>query len=80
MRTERFEINGCPINVHYVWEHPIECGMCGDIVYDPVTYDVPWYCGPVMEGCSDGGYRTVCKKCFNKWEAWNSTRTHKEER
>ena len=47
---------------------PVECGMCGAEGFH--DHCVPWYCGPVLEGESEGGYRTVCKLCHNKWEDW----------
>jgi hypothetical protein len=34
---------------------------------------VPYYCGPVAEGKSEGGYRTACPTCFLRWKKWNDS-------
>jgi hypothetical protein len=49
----------------------IECAMC-DAVGDWVDA-VPYYCGPVAEGMSEGGYRCVCKPCHDRWARWNDS-------
>ncbi|OTP79437.1 hypothetical protein [Caballeronia sordidicola] len=69
-------IRECPegdvIHVH-VMSFPlqIECAMC-DAIGDWV-YAVPYYCGPVAEGMSEGGYRCVCKPCHDRWARWNDS-------
>ena len=43
------------------------CGMCDEESED--KYAVPFVNGePVPECESDGGYRSVCKPCFEDWE------------
>lgn len=71
MSVERFEINGCPVTVVTLWDMPVECAMCGR--EGNHTHAVPWYCGPVMEGASDGGYKTVCESCCARWAAWSDS-------
>jgi hypothetical protein len=56
----------------YLDRYPDECNMCG--YEDFLTHCVPWYCGPVSEMAEQEveiGYKTVCKKCYAKWEKWN---------
>jgi hypothetical protein len=55
---------------------PIECAMC-EAVGD-FSCAVPYYCGPVLEGQSEGGYRCVCGPCYARWLAWSNRIT--EER
>ena len=71
MRTQHYEINGCPVTVIYLWKEPIECNMCGVVGFH--EHAIPWYYGPVAEGESDGGYKTVCKTCHDKWACWNDS-------
>ena len=49
----------------------IECAMCPAV--GDFRHAVPYYCGPVREGQSDGGYRCVCKPCYDRWEKWNDS-------
>jgi len=45
------------------------CAMCekpGDH-----RHAVPWHCGPVLEGESQGGYKSVCPTCYDRWETWS---------
>ncbi|MDR6381778.1 hypothetical protein [Paraburkholderia caribensis] len=49
----------------------IDCAMC-DAVGDWL-HCVPYYCGPVAEGCSEGGYRAVCPSCHERWSRWNDS-------
>lgn len=66
------EINGHPVRVVHLWPpDPIECAMCS--AFGDWTWCVPYYCGPVAEGCSEGGYRSVCKKCHDRWARWNDS-------
>lgn len=67
MRVEHHEINGCPVTVVHLWTDSVECAMCG--AECPHKWSVPWYCGPAPEGCSDSGYRAVCKGCHDMWAA-----------
>lgn len=55
---------------------PITCAMCEAEGY--FEHAVPYYCGPVLEGHSEGGYRSVCGPCYARWEAWSNRIT--EER
>jgi hypothetical protein len=71
MKTEHYELNGCPVTVIHLQGEPHECSMCGAVGFH--EHAVPWYCGPVMEGDSDGGYKTVCKKCHDRWASWNDS-------
>ena len=59
------------INVYRLWDEPEECNMCDSVGFH--THAVPWYCGPVQEGKSEGGYKVVCKPCHDKWELWNTS-------
>ena len=70
MRRQVLVKNGIEIALIIdMWAAPIECGKCG--IEDFHNYCVPWYCGPVLEGESEGGYRTVCKSCHDKWAKWS---------
>lgn len=71
MRTGRYEMNGCPVTVINLWEEPDECNMCGAVGLH--EYAVPWYCGPVAEGESEGAYKSVCKTCHDKWARWDDS-------
>jgi len=44
-----------------------DCAMCGKESNDKKA--VPFYCEPVSEGESDGGYASVCDPCYDVWEA-----------
>lgn len=48
---------------------PIDCVQCGKPTLD--TFGVPYYCGVVREGCSEGGYAIACLVCYQKWQRWN---------
>lgn len=71
MRRQDLEINGCPVTVIDLNAEPYECAMCGSIGFH--KHAVPWYCGPVLEGQSEGGYKSVCKPCHDRWEAWSDS-------
>ncbi len=71
MSVQRGEINGCPVTVIHLWDEPIDCAMCLKPTWD--HFAVPWYCGPVREGESDGGYKATCKPCHDRWAAWNDS-------
>lgn len=71
MREAHFEINGCPVTVIDLSAEPDECSMCHAVDFH--THAVPWYCGPVREGQSEGGYKTVCRACHDRWAAWNDS-------
>jgi len=55
------------IRVIYLSSRDVECAMCG--ISGIHSLAVPWYCGPVAEGESEGGYKDVCRPCFSKWES-----------
>lgn len=71
MRHTNIVINGCPVTVIHLNAEPIECAMCGCEGFH--THAVPWYCGPVLEGQSEGGYKSVCSSCHDRWDLWNDS-------
>ena len=56
--------------------HEIECGMCG--VTGNQDHPDDRKAVPVFNGeptTSDGecdGYKAVCPKCYNRWDAWDN--------
>lgn len=60
-----------PVVVVHLWQEPEECNMCGTLGNH--KHAVPWYCGPVPQGESEGGYKAVCERCHDKWSAWDSS-------
>ena len=57
------------LTVH-LWDFDsVECAMCRVVTRH--RFAVPWYCGPVAEGDSEGGYKCVCELCHDRWAAWN---------
>jgi hypothetical protein len=63
---------GDSIHVHIMTPPlQIDCAMC-EAVGDWL-HCVPYYCGPVAEGCSEGGYRAVCPTCHNRWARWHDS-------
>ena len=54
------------ITIIHLNRDPINCWMCGKL--DQCNYSVPWYCGPVLEGQSEGGRARVCKSCIIKYD------------
>lgn len=50
-------------------QEPIDCCICGKPTFS--TLAVPYYCGAVREGCSEGGYAVACQPCHDRWERWN---------
>lgn len=71
MIVQHYEIKGCPVTVIHLWQEQEECNMCGALGYHHKC--VPWYCGPVAEGDSEGGYKSVCNSCYTRWERWNDS-------
>lgn len=75
-RGENFDVledGEVVLSVRYLWPHePADCCMCGRPTLSARA--VPYYCGPVREGASEGGYSTACDRCADKWERWNDTR------
>ena len=71
MRALSGQVNGCPVTVISLNEEEDECSMCGGLGFH--RHAVPWYCGPVLEGQSEGGYKTVCEPCHDRWTAWTET-------
>ena len=60
------------ITVRHLWpDDPCECCMCDKLTFSDKA--VPYYCGPVREGQSEGGYKTACDDCYAKWERWNDS-------
>jgi hypothetical protein len=55
--------------VHLIHDTQVECCMCGRPTLSKLC--VPYYCGPVREGCSAGGYDHACERCYARWERWN---------
>ena len=60
-----------PITIINMTPRDYQCAMCDEWTVD--EYAIPWYCGPVRSGQSEGGYRSVCKPCHDKWEAWDDS-------
>ena len=71
MRIDQTDADGNSVLRIHLWRDPEECNMCGAEGYH--SHAVPWYCGPVAEGDSEGGYKTVCPRCYGRWEAWDSS-------
>ncbi len=58
--------------VRHMWPaEPVECCICGKDTHSP--HAVPYYCGVVREGQSEGGYKSACEPCYNRWEAWGAS-------
>lgn len=71
MRVDHIDAEGnASLRIH-LWRDPDECNMCGALGYH--SHAVPWYCGPVAEGDSEGGYKAVCVRCYGRWEAWDAS-------
>lgn len=71
MRVDHVDADGnATLRIH-LWRDPDECNMCGGLGYH--SHAVPWYCGPVAEGESQGGYKAVCRRCYGRWEAWDAS-------
>lgn len=71
---ERLVVTSEPdrIHVHIMTPPlPIDCAMCPAV--GDWLHCVPYYCGPVAEGCSEGGYRAVCQSCYKRWSRWNDS-------
>jgi hypothetical protein len=71
MQIERHTLNACPVTVVHLWVEPIDCAMCGKPTFD--HFAVPWYCGPVATGESEGGYRSTCRCCHDRWARWDDS-------
>ena len=77
MRTQILAKNGTEIVIVIdLNAQTVDCGMCGIEGFH--DYCVPWYCGPVRDGESEGGYRTVCKSCHDKWAEWDNQKIHED--
>lgn len=48
---------------------PCDCCICGRATLD--RFAVPYYCGPVRSGKSEGGYAPACQRCYTRWAAWD---------
>ncbi len=72
MRTDYRDAEGKNVLVVHLWDFDVvDCAMCDEPTRH--RYAVPWYCGPVAEGESEGGYKCVCKPCHDRWAAWNDS-------
>ncbi len=71
MRTEYRDAEGNAVLVVHLWRDPDECNVCGALGIH--SHAVPWYCGPVAEGESKGGYKVVCQACHDRWAAWDAS-------
>ena len=60
-----------PIEIIDMQGYGVECAMCGTYTTD--RWAVPWHEEPVRSGQSEGGYQAVCKSCYDKWDAWDSS-------
>ena len=57
-------------SVRHLWpEEPSDCCICGKPTLD--HFAVPYYCGPVRSGQSEGGYAPACQPCYARWEKWD---------
>lgn len=61
--------------VKHMTPREIECGMCGEIDNHDHPDDrkaVPiWNGEPTTSGGECDGYKAVCAKCYNRWDAWD---------
>lgn len=58
------------LSVRYLnQEDPVECCICGQKTFS--HFCVPYYCGAVREGRSEGGYAVACDRCYARWERWS---------
>lgn len=55
--------------VHLIHDMEVDCCICERPTVSKLC--VPYYCGPVREGCSEGGYSHACERCYARWERWN---------
>lgn len=61
--------------IKHMTPHEIECGMCGEI--DNHDHPDDKKAVPILNGdpaTSEGdcdGYKAVCAKCYNRWDAWD---------
>jgi hypothetical protein len=55
--------------VHLIHDMEVECCVCDRPTFSKLC--VPYYCGPVRQGCSEGGYSHACERCYARWERWN---------
>lgn len=53
------------MNIIELWPVVQDCGMCN--TRGQFSHVVPYYCEPVPEGHSEGGYKFVCERCYLKW-------------
>lgn len=58
------------VSVRYLTPtEPSDCCMCGRSTFD--HFAVPYYCGPVRSGKSEGGYAPACRRCYDRWARWD---------
>lgn len=66
---------GQALVIHMAPRHEIDCGMCG--VTDNHDHPDDRKAVPIWNGeptTSEGecdGYKAVCAKCYNRWDAWD---------
>lgn len=70
-RTEYRDADGNAVLIVHLWAGPDQCNVCGAEGFH--SHAVPWYCGPVAMGASDGGYKSVCRSCYERWAAWDAS-------
>lgn len=70
MLKQTLELNGCTVNIIHMWVEPNECAMCGAIGFHSCC--VPWYYNPTVEPLNDGGYKSVCNTCHDRYSKWAS--------
>lgn len=66
IEVERFDTHTV---VHLIHDMEVDCCICGRPTFSKLC--VPYYCGAVREGCSDGVYNHACERCYGLWERWN---------
>lgn len=58
------------LSVRHLWpEEPCDCCICGRPTLD--HFAVPYYCGAVRSGKSEGGYAPACQRCYDRWARWD---------
>ena len=61
------------LRVRYLWpQEPSECCMCDQPTHS--TLAVPYYCGPVRDGQSEGCHAVACSACYQRWTDWSSVK------
>lgn len=59
------------LRVRYLTKpEPRDCCMCDKPTLS--TLSVPYYCGPVRDGQSEGGHAVACEACHRQWLEWSA--------